>query len=268
MKKFGVVGCGKMGTALMLAMKDVIDVPIVCCDIALETAQNLAKQLGNQATATTKVEDIANNCDVVLLAVKPGVAYEVLQILANGIQKTIFSIVAGYKEADLKFATKRGYNESSICETVRMMPNTPALVGASAMVILDSSLKEETKQLAMKLFSNTGECHFIKDEYQMDAVTGLSGSGPALFAMMIEALADAGVAEGLPRNLAFALARQTMFGTAKLLEVQHPAILKENVMSPGGTTAAGVLAAEKAGFRAAAEAFVHAATQKSRDMSH
>ena len=100
----------------------------------------------------------------------------------------------------------------------------------------------------------------------MDAVTGLSGSGPALFAIMAESLADAGVAEGLPRELAQDLARETMLGTAKLLEKQHPAILKENVMSPGGTTAAGVLAAEKAGFRPAVASFVQSASAQSREL--
>ena len=97
-------------------------------------------------------------------------------------------------------------------------------------------------------------------------MTGLSGSGPALFAVIAQALADAAVAEGLPRNLANDLARETMLGTAKLMEIEHPAILKENVMSPGGTTAAGILASEQAGIRSACQAFVCAAAQKSRSL--
>ena len=144
--------------------------------------------------------------------------------------------------------------------------NTPALVGCGSIVVLDADLRDEMRQLVAKLMSHVGHCHFVSHESMMDAVTGLSGSGPALFAMMIEALADAAVAEGLPRTLAQDLARETMDGTAHLLEVQHPAILKENVMSPGGTTAAGVLAAEKAGFRYAATEFVRAATEKSRNL--
>ena len=268
MNKFGVVGCGKMGTALMIAMKDVLNVPILCCDVYLEVANKLANALGSNATATDCVEDIAQNCDVVLLSVKPGVACGILKRLNTGISKIIFSIVAGLSSTDMKKAIDNGTEAPAKCEVVRMMPNTPALVGASAMVILKSGLNTETQKLAENIFSKTGECYFVENESLMDAVTGLSGSGPALFAMMAEALADAGVAEGLPRNLALALARQTMLGTAKLLEVQHPAILKENVMSPGGTTAAGVLAAEKAGFRSAAEAFVRAATQKSRETNH
>ncbi len=259
MKSFGVVGCGKMGQALVSGMKDVLEVPVVCCDVSDAALKSMKDIMGSRAEYTSDVEVVSNRCDVVLLAVKPAQASEVLRILGAGIPKCILSIVAGIKQDAL-----RAY--AGCCEVVRIMPNTPALVGEGSMVVYDSRLNDETRELIMRLFSRAGTCHFVSREAMMDAVTGLSGSCPALFAMMAEALADAGVSEGLPRDLAQALARETMLGTAKLLEIQHPAVLKENVMSPGGTTAAGVLASEKEGFRAAAAAFVVAAAQKSRSM--
>ena len=261
MNCFGIVGCGKMGQALLAGMlPELKDTPVICCDVsedALKAAQNI---VGGRATVTHDLNEVASKADVVLLCVKPAQALGVVKRLNDGPRKVIFSIVAGLSHAKLS-----GCAPAHIC--VRVMPNTPALVGAGTSVIYDSGLPQPVRELAERLFSRAGGCYFVDHEEMMDAVTGLSGSTPALFAMMIEALADAGVAEGLPRATALALARETMLGTAKLLEHQHPAILKENVMSPGGTTAAGVLAAEKAGFRQAAAAFVCAAAKKSREMA-
>ncbi len=259
MKSFGVIGCGKMGQALVSRIAPNIDCPIVCCDVNPEARQAMKKLVGERVEVVDSSKKIVDECDVVLVAVKPAQAPDVLAELALGGKKLILSIVAGIRYDSLCEMAKNG-------EVVRIMPNTPAMVGAGSMVILDSNLSDETRELVRKLLSVAGSCHFIRDEKLMDAVTGLSGSSPALFAMLIEALADAAVAEGLPRNMAFELARETMLGTAKLLERQHPAILKENVMSPNGTTAAGVLAAEKAGLRHAAAEFVCAATRKSRSM--
>lgn len=261
MNCFGIVGCGKMGQALVSGMRpELADTPLICCDVSEEALKATQKILGDHATMTQDLDEVAAKADVILLCVKPAQAPGVLKRLNDGPRKVILSIVAGLTHARLSECAP-----AHIC--VRIMPNTPALVGAGTSVIYDSKLPQPVRALAERLFGRTGGCHFVDHEEMMDAVTGLSGSTPALFAMMIEALADAGVAEGLPRATAFALARETMLGTAKLLECQHPAILKENVMSPGGTTAAGVLAAEKAGFRQAAAAFVCAASQKSRQMS-
>lgn len=259
MKSFAVVGCGKMGQALVSRIAPNIECPIICCDVNAEAREAMKKLVGERVEVVETSERIVNECDVVLVAVKPAQAPDVFMKLAFGGKKLILSIVAGIRYEKL-------CEMAEDCEVVRIMPNTPSMVGAGSMVILDSNLSTETRELVRKLFSAAGSCHFISDEHQMDAVTGLSGSSPALFAMMIEAMADAAVAEGLPRSMAFDLARETMLGTAKLLECQHPAILKENVMSPYGTTAAGVLAAEKAGFRSAVAEFVCAAARKSRSM--
>lgn len=259
MKNLGIVGCGKMGQALAPGMAASTDARILCCDVSQSALDAMQACLGQRASYTTDVDEIAKQCDVVLTAVKPVHALGVIRHLGAGCAKSILSIVAGIKYDALK-------SVANGCDVVRIMPNTPALVGAGSMVILDNGLSSELKKLVENLFSKAGCCHFVQNEAMMDAVTGLSGSCPALFAMMAEALADAGVAEGLPRELARDLARETMRGTAELLAVQHPAVLKESVMSPGGTTAAGVLAAEKAGFRNAAAEFVRAASQRSREM--
>ena len=258
MKRFGLIGFGKMGHALLGGMASVLDVPVTICDVSQDALSD-AHAFGLKDVETTTDPDVVSEtCDIVLLAVKPAQASKVLQRLAGGCAKTILSIVAGLTIEFMRALVSH--------PVVRIMPNTPALVGAASIVIVDQSLSPEVKALTTRLFSTCGQIHYIPQEKQLDAVTGLSGSGPAIFAVIAESLADAGVAEGLPRSLALALARETMLGTAKLMEKEHPAILKENVMSPGGTTAAGILAAEKAGIRAACEAFVSAATQKSRQL--
>lgn len=257
MNRFGVIGFGKMGHALLGGMAGVLDVPVTLCDICPEALEDAGTLGLEDYETTTDPRIVAQTCDTVLLSVKPSQALSVLELLSSGCPKTIFSIVAGLSLERMQ-AIVRPHT------VVRIMPNTPALVGAGSLVIVDQSLSEDVKTLATRLFSTCGHVHYLGSEAQLDAVTGLSGSGPALFAVIAEALADAAVAEGLPRPLALTLARETMLGTARLMENQHPAILKENVMSPGGTTAAGILASEKAGIRSACEAFVCAATQKSR----
>jgi pyrroline-5-carboxylate reductase len=259
MNSFAIVGCGKMGQALARCIIPVISAKCLCCDVSDNALSEIHQQFGDRVVCTKDLQRVADTCDVVLLAVKPVHAPKVLSVLATGMSKTILSIVAGIASDKLKSMASRQ-------NVVRMMPNTPALVGAGSVVVFDDKLPDTTKSLIQTLFTPAGVVHFVQNEDMMDAVTGLSGSCPALFAIMAEALADAAVAQGLTRDLASALARETMYGTAKLLEKQHPDILKENVMSPGGTTAAGIIAAENAAFRAASQAFVIAATQKSRNM--
>ena len=265
MNTFGIVGCGKMGQALSRSILPALNCPCICCDTSPDALSDFAAHCAHiktqhSPTFTYDIRNVANQCSTVLVAVKPIHAQAVLQALSNGCEKTILSIVAG-----LSLDKLTQYSKSPRC--IRIMPNTPALVGAGAIVILDNAIDENQKNWLTQIFADAGVCHFVSDESALDAVTALSGSCPALFAILSEALTDAAVAEGLPRSLAADLSRETMLGTARLLEQQHPAILKENVMSPGGTTAAGVIAAENNGLRAAAQAFVAAATQKSRQLS-
>ncbi len=258
MNQFGIIGFGKMGHALLKGMTSVIDCPVMLCDTDPNAFKD-ADKLGLKSYSTTSsVEDVASHCDVILLAVKPIHAQHVIEKILNSNKPiTVLSIVAGLK---LDRIARDNIN------AVRIMPNTPALVGAASCVVVDQGLTPQTRELVSTLLGTCGDVHFVANENLLDAVTGLSGSGPALFAVIAEALADAAVAEGLPRSLANALARETMLGTAKLMQVEHPDILKENVMSPGGTTAAGLIAAEKAGIRPACQAFVCAATNKSRNL--
>jgi pyrroline-5-carboxylate reductase len=151
---------------------------------------------------------------------------------------------------------------------VRVMPNTPALVGASASAYaLGSCATPEDGQLVQKLFSAVGEAYQVKESL-LDAVTGLSGSGPAYAFLMIEALSDGGVAAGLPRDIATKLAAQTLLGSARMvLETgQHPSVLKDMVTSPGGTTIEGLQKLEEGKVRAALINAVRAAAEKSRKL--
>ena len=151
---------------------------------------------------------------------------------------------------------------------IRVMPNTPALIGASATAYaLGKHAVAEDGRLAHKLFSSIGLAFQLKESL-LDAVTGLSGSGPAYVCLIIEALSDGGVAAGLPRDVATKLAAQTLLGGAKmLLETgQHPGALKDMVTSPGGTTIEGLHELEKAGVRGALISAVRAAAEKSRKL--
>jgi pyrroline-5-carboxylate reductase len=205
------------------------------------------------------------SAETVILAIKPQILAAVAQELGNSPKNDcyplIISILAGVTLDTLESA----FTE---CPVVRVMPNTPATVGAamSAIAVGKKVTPEET-EIAGKIFAAVGEVVTVPESL-MDGVTGLSGSGPAYVAIMIEALADGGVAVGLPRAIAQKLAIQTVLGTAKLLQESqiHPAELKDRVSSPGGTTIAGVAALEKGVFRAATIEAVKAAYQRSREL--
>lgn len=214
-----------------------------------------------------KVKVTADNnqvmtADTVLLAVKPQILSKVVAALdGSDNHPLILSILAGVTLEKLETAFPD-------CLIVRIMPNTPATVGAAMSAIAFSeNVSEAQQEVAYKLFSAVGEVVTVPENL-IDGVTGLSGSGPAYVALMVEALADGGVAVGLPRAIAQQLAIQTVLGTAKLLQETdlHPAILKDRVSSPGGTTIAGVSALEKGGFRAAAIDAVKASYERSLEL--
>lgn len=204
--------------------------------------------------------------EVLLLAVKP----QVLDAVVAGLQDLpqlepkplIISILAGVPLARLEVAFPQ-------YPVIRAMPNTPATVGAAMSAIAaGQNVSSYHISLALSIFQAVGEVVEVPESL-MDAVTGLAGSGPAYVAVAIEALADGGVAAGLPRAVADRLALQTVLGTAKLLEASgglHPAQLKDRVTSPGGTTIAGLTALEAAGFRSALIQAVIAAYRRSREL--
>ncbi|NJM86828.1 MAG: pyrroline-5-carboxylate reductase [Hydrococcus sp. RU_2_2] len=201
--------------------------------------------------------------DILLLAIKPQVLDLVIAEMKNdSAQKPslVISILAGVPLARLEAAFPQ-------IPVVRAMPNTPATVGAGITAIAPGKTVEASHlDLAKSIFAAVGEVVEVPESL-MDAVTGLSGSGPAYVAIAIEALADGGVAAGLSRTVAMQLALQTVFGTAKLLQSGlHPAELKDRVSSPGGTTITGVTELERAGFRSALIEAVLAATRRSREL--
>jgi pyrroline-5-carboxylate reductase len=261
--KLGFLGAGKMATALA---RGFIHAGLATVDgiLASDPFEAARVAIGKEAgikTASANPE-VLKFATVLVLAVKPD---QVNDVLAEA--KPLFtekhlliSIAAGVTLARMEAALPPG------ARIIRVMPNTPALVGASASAFAaGKSATPADTQLAQKLFSSVGVAFQVKESL-LDAVTGLSGSGPAYVFLMIEALSDGGVAAGLPRDIATRLAAQTLLGSAKLLleTGQHPGALKDMVTSPGGTTIDGLHELEKAGVRGALINAVRAATDKSK----
>ena len=264
-EKVGFIGGGKMGEALC---KGIINAKlseagnIIVSDVVVERCRMLAKEIGVKTTQNNK--DVASFADVIILAVKPQMMGEVLDQLKNDIthRHIVVSIAAGIP---IRFIESRLLAGIRI---IRVMPNTPCLIGVSATAFaLGKSATDADGQLVLNLFNAVGKV-FKLDEKYLDAVTGLSGSGPAYVYLFIEALSDGGVKMGLPRDVATVLAAQTVMGSAKMvLETgQHPAQLKDAVTSPGGTTVEGISKLEDGGFRSTVINAVEAATLKSKKL--
>ena len=261
--KIGFIGAGQMATALAQGFVRGGILPaakIAASDAYPAATEKLTKDLPGLKIATNA--QVAAASDVVILAVKPQVMAAVYQDLAGKLaNKLVISIAAGISLEKLcaGFKTDR---------VVRVMPNTPCLVGkgASAFALAAGATKEDG-ELVKKLLSAVGIAHQV-DEKLLDAVTGLSGSGPAYVYLMIEALSDGGVKAGLPRALATSLAAQTVLGAAEMVLTrnEHPAVLKDAVASPGGTTIAGLATLEDRGLRGALIAAVEAATKRSQEL--
>ena len=227
-------------------------------DVAAEKLAEFAKM----GVLTGKNEEAAAFCDVLILAVKPNIYEKVLPTLKEAAAgKLVISIAAGIT-ADFV----AGYLEKS--RIVRIMPNTPALVGEGMTAIqCHASAAKEDGATVEEIFSALGKCVFVT-EAQMDGVVAVSGSGPAYAYMLIDAMAAGGVMEGLTKKDALLLAAQTVLGAAKMvLETgEHPAVLTDNVCSPGGTTIAAVAALEAGGLRRAVMAATRACAEKSAQL--
>lgn len=258
----GFVGAGKMATALGkgFVRGGLVDPgAILASDVNAAARAGFAKETGGRTT--DKNQEVAETCHTIVLAVKPGQVTGVLEDLRGVVtgQHLVLSIAAGVPLARLEAALPEA-------RLIRVMPNTPALVGASASAYaLGRSATVEDAARAEELLSSVGTAYQV-GETMLDAVTGLSGSGPAYVFLFLEALADGGVAAGLPRDLAMKLAAQTVLGSAKLaLDTSlHPGPLKDMVTSPGGTTIEGIHELEKAGFRGTVISAVRAAAEKSK----
>ncbi len=260
--KFGVIGAGAMGGALirgLLARGRVSREDLVYYDPDAARQAKLNKLRVKAAAAEAGV--LA--AQVVILAVKPQVMPRVLAQLrgAAGSGHLIISIAAGITLQTLEEALP----ESRL---IRVMPNTPMLVGAG-MAALAPGVRATPEDLALarEIFEAVGRAEVV-EENLLDAVTGLSGSGPAYVALLLEALADGGVKMGLPRNLAHTMAVQTVLGSAKLCleEELHPGMLKDMVASPGGTTITALQVLEEGGFRGLVMRAVEAATLRAKEL--
>ncbi|MDZ7959245.1 MAG: pyrroline-5-carboxylate reductase [Aulosira sp. DedQUE10] len=268
--KFGLIGGGVMGEALLsrLIAREIYQPSEVIVSEPQPSRQNFLKQQYDVAVTIDNRLVLEQSREVVLLAVKPQVLSAIAQELAEMIEMTItehsplvISILAGVPLSQLEAAFPR-------LPVIRAMPNTPATVGAGITAFCSGAYTNaKHHQIAQQIFAAVGEVVEVS-EALMDAVTGVSGSGPAYVALMVEALADGGVAAGLPRTIANQLALQTVLGTATLLHESkmHPAELKDRVTSPGGTTIAGIAQLEKAAFRSALIEAVKAATERSQEL--
>ncbi|MBJ19307.1 MAG: pyrroline-5-carboxylate reductase [bacterium] len=262
-RRIGFIGCGAMARALAGGLVEAGIAPsqIAASDPFPEARSQFEKTIGGRTTEHNA--EVVAASEIVILAVKPAAVASLLAALEDSIcEKPLWiSIAAGVTLAGLQSALPGGVR------VVRTMPNTPALVGAGSTAYFPAaSVTEADLNLVEGVLEAAGWCWRAPNEDLLDAVTGLSGSGPAYVFLMIEALADAGVREGLPRDAAQSLATRTVFGAAKLaLETgTHPGVLKDQVASPGGTTIAGLEQLEAGGVRAALYSAVRAATDRSR----
>lgn len=261
--KIGFLGAGKMASALakgFVAAKIVAPAQLIASDVMEPARVGFAKDVEAQVTGSNA--DVARFANVLILAVKPDQVGSVLSEITPFIKPAhlLVSIAAGVTLDKMESALPLR------ARVVRVMPNTPALVGAAACgYALGSAATAADAELVQKLLSAVGVAFAVKESL-LDAVTGLSGSGPAYIFTIIEALSDGGVAAGLPRDIATRLAAQTLLGSAKLvLETGlHPGALKDMVTSPGGTTIEGIHELEKAGVRGALINAVRAAAEKSK----
>jgi pyrroline-5-carboxylate reductase len=263
-KKTGFIGGGNMAEAII---KGLLAGGVPAGDLAVSEPSEQRRTMLAERYGIRVLSDNAALCqtsDTVILAVKP----QVFGAASAGItgpspaDKLFISIMAGVKTSAIESMLGSG------ARVVRVMPNTPALVLAGATAVAcGKNADDQDVALARRIFDLVGTTCVI-DEKLMDAVTGLSGSGPAYVLTFIEALSDAGVKHGLSRETATALAAQTVYGTAKLLleTHEHPAVLKGNVASPGGTTIAGMHSLDRDGFRGATMNAVEVAVAKSKEL--
>ena len=261
--RIGFLGAGKMATALARGFVDqklVKPARLIASDPFEPARKSFASETGGRAVSSNT--EVVAKSDIIFLAVKPNQVMDALKSVRLDWRPEclLVSIAAGVTLRQLEAGL------GADARVVRVMPNTPALVGASASgYALGSATHFEDGALTQRLLAAVGLAFEVKESL-LDAVTGLSGSGPAYVYQFIEALSDGGVAVGLPRDLATRLAAQTVLGAAKMvLETgQHPGALKDMVASPGGTTIEGLHELEKGGLRAAVMNAVRAAAARSK----
>ena len=260
----GIIGCGKMGSALVKGAirENAIDgQKVMVIDLIPELAQKLSKDI--RATIAETNDELIENSDAILLCVKPQDMFSLTNSFTKERSSKLFiSIAAGIKIDDLEKSFK------SDDRIIRVMPNTPAMIGQGASAqSKGKNATESDAEFVSKILNAVGISIEVPEK-QLDAVTGLSGSGPAYIYTVIEALADGGVLVGLPKEKALTLAAKTVIGAAKMVmkSDEHPAKLRDQVASPGGTTIAGLAALESGKLRSTLIEAVKAATKRSEEL--
>lgn len=258
--KIGFIGTGNMGTALATAVaKSGLNAELYFADFFREKAEALAETLNGKSGDNLS---LVKACDMVFLGVKPQVLPALLAEIAPAVKERKGALTLVTMAAGISIATiEKGIGEKT--PVIRIMPNTPAMVGEGVIVYCTDGVLAETENTFVKALSAGGLVEKI-DEGKIDAASALHGCGPAFVYLFVEALADGAVACGLPRDAALRFAAQTVKGAAQMvLETgKHPGDLKDAVTSPGGTTIQGVRVLEEQGFRGAAMDAVIAAYEK------
>ncbi len=259
-----MIGTGNMGNALidgLIRSGAALPENILCSDASERQLEPIREKY--KVTTTTDNIEVVKSADIVIYAIKPQIMASVLKETADylDMSKLIISIAAGVPLAAIE--------SKKDLRLIRVMPNVAVAVreGATAVAAGGHADKEDVK-LAMAIFDSVGKSIFLKENNLMDAITGLSGSGPAYIFMIVDALADAGVKVGLSRKDALFLSSQTILGAAKLLleTNAHPGQLKDSVTSPGGTAIAGLHTLEKGGLRTTLINAVETATNRSKEL--
>jgi pyrroline-5-carboxylate reductase len=264
-EKIGVVGAGKIGAAIargVIRAGLVTKESVMASDVSDVLRQAIAQELGVKATANNG--ELCDFADIVILAVKPQIVDSVAKEIAAklGRTKLLVSVAAGVPLSRIEANLSQG------ARVVRVMPNIPCVVGAGAAGFAGGSHATATDLEKVGEILNSFGIGLPVEEKYLDAVTGLSGSGPAYVFLFMEALADGGVQVGLARDVALKLAMQTVYGAARMaLESnKHLSELKDEVTSPGGTTIAGLYAMEQKGFRGTVIDAVVSATKRSQEL--
>ena len=265
-KIIGFIGAGNMGSAMMggILQSSLVNASqLIVSDYSPTTLENIKAKHSVETTLCN--ETVAERSDILFLAVKPNKFSEVIPQISRHVRPgcIVVSIAAGQTISAVEAAFGKDI------KLVRVMPNTPALVGEAMSALCPNAAvtPEELSEIQV-LFNCFGKSEVVPESL-MDAVVGVSGSSPAYVYLFIEAMADAAVADGMPRAQAYKFAAQSVYGAAKMvLETgEHPGVLKDAVCSPGGTTIEAVATLEKCGFRDAVITAQRACAQKSRDMS-
>jgi pyrroline-5-carboxylate reductase len=262
--KLGFIGAGKMAESIA---RGVIQSGVLPPNRISTSHSNTDRRIQLQSLGLNVLPNndaVVEDSDVVVFSVKPQVVKEVVMKLKPLLskKKLLVSVAAGIRLKDLE-------EWAGHSRFIRVMPNTPAAVGEAASVMsMGGAATEEDGELISKLFGSIGKIWRANDKL-FDAITAVSGSGPAYIFLAIEALADGGVAAGLPRELALGLASQTVLGAATMVTKsgKHPGQLKDDVASPGGTTIAGIHELEKGGFRGTIMNAVVAAAKRGKELS-